>query len=240
MRAPISVIIPTLNAGADLGGCLAALGEGLAQGLLREVIVADGGSVDGTPDLARAAGCAVVTGAPGRGGQLRRGAAAAGGPWLLMLHADTDLAPGWAAAVQAHMAAHPDRAGWFRLSFRAAGLAPRLVAGWANLRARRFGLPFGDQGMLIPAGLYARVGGYPDQPLMEDLGLALRLRGHLRAIPAGAETGAGRYLARGWLRQGAGNLWRQARYLAGADPARLAARYGRASDHDGGDRETGL
>jgi len=225
MRAPMSIVIPTLNAAAELGPCLAALTEGLQAGLIRELIVSDGGSADGTLALAEAAGAVVVSGAPGRGEQVARGVAAAGGAWLLILHADTRLAPGWSDAVAAHIAG-PERAGWFALRFRGGGLPGRIVAGWANLRSR-FGLPYGDQGLLVPAALLARVGGYPALPLMEDVALARLLRGQMGPLAAVAETSAARYLVEGWLRRGARNLWLLARYLAGADPARLARDYAR-------------
>lgn len=223
MRAPISIVIPTLNAAAELGPCLAALTEGLQAGLIRELIVSDGGSADGTLALAEAAGAVVVSGPAGRGAQLARGVAAAKGEWLLILHADTRLAPGWSDAVAAHLAG-PERAGWFRLRFRGGGVPGRIVAGWANLRSR-LGLPYGDQGLLVPAALLARLGGYPALPLMEDVALARRLRGRLAPLASVAETSAARYLAEGWLRRGARNLWLLARYLAGADPVRLAREY---------------
>jgi rSAM/selenodomain-associated transferase 2 len=225
MRAPVSVIIPTLDAGAALPGCLGALGEGLAEGLIRELVVSDGGSRDGTLAVAAASGAVLVTGPAGRGGQLRRGVAAAQGAWLLVLHADTRLAPGWAAAVRGHLAS--DRAGYFRLSFDAEGLAPRIVAGWANLRSGLFGLPYGDQGLLVPRALYDVVEGYRDQPLMEDVEIARALRGRLVGLPAAAVTSAAKYLAQGWLRRGARNLWTFARYRAGVSAERLAAEYRR-------------
>ena len=93
MRAPVSVVIPTLDAAADLGPCLAALGEGLQAGLLRELVISDGGSTDATRAVADEAGAIWVSGPPGRGGQLGRGVAASEGDWLLVLHADTWLAP---------------------------------------------------------------------------------------------------------------------------------------------------
>jgi len=223
MRAPISIVIPTLNAAAELGPCLAALTEGLRAGLIRELIVSDGGSGDGTLALAEAAGALVVSGAPGRGAQVARGVAAAGGDWLLILHADTRLAPGWSDAVSGHLVG-PERAGWFRLRFRGGGVPGRIVAGWANLRSR-FGLPYGDQGLLVPAALLSRVGGYPALPLMEDVAVARLLRGQIGPLASVAETSATRYLAEGWLRRGARNLWLLARYLAGADPVLLAREY---------------
>jgi len=225
MRAPISIIIPTLNAGSELPGTLAALAEGLEAGLIRELILSDGGSVDATPALADQAGAVLIAGAAGRGGQLARGADAAQGAWLLFLHADTHPGPGWAQAVLRHMRADAGAAGYFRLRFRANGPAPWLFAGWANLRARYLGLPYGDQGLLIARALYDEVGGFADIPLMEDVAIARALSGRLRRLNATAETSAARYRAQGWLRRGSRNLITLARYLMGADPDRLARFY---------------
>jgi rSAM/selenodomain-associated transferase 2 len=225
MPAPISVVVPTRDAAPGLAQCLSALVEGVAAGLIRELVVSDGGSTDATRAIARAAGARIVAGPAGRGGQLRRGVAEARGDWLLVLHADTRLGAGWTAAAARHLVDRPDSAGWFRLRFDAPGTPPRLVAGWGNLRARHLGLPFGDQGLLIARGLYDAVGGYPDIPLMEDMALARALAGRLAPIDAEALSDFARYRERGWVRQGAGNLWRQMRFLAGADPARLARRY---------------
>ncbi|WP_457650312.1 TIGR04283 family arsenosugar biosynthesis glycosyltransferase [Profundibacter sp.] len=224
MRAPLSIIIPTLNAEAGLPVTLRALIEGLEGGLIRELVVSDGGSGDATCEVAEAAGGEVVRGVAGRGGQLRRGADVARGEWLLFLHADTELSAGWASVVQAHIGGGQG-AGYFRLAFDAGGFAPRWVAGWANLRARVFGLPYGDQGLLISRELYDAVGGYADMALMEDVAMARSLRGQLRMLPVVARTSAARYQQAGWLRQGARNLWRLLRYLAGADPSRLGREY---------------
>ena len=225
MRAPLSVIIPTLQAAAVLPGCLGALVEGLKAGMIREVIVSDGGSTDATRAIADASGAQVVTGPASRGGQLRRGAEVAQGAWLLVLHADTVLPEGWTRAVEGQMNAGGPAA--FRLSFDQAGVMPALVAGWANLRSRVFGLPYGDQGLLIPRDVYEAAGGYPDIPLMEDVALARSLKGRIALMPLAVTTAADRYARAGWLRRGARNLGTLARYLCGADPRRLAARYRR-------------
>lgn len=226
MRAPVSVVIPTLNAQSQLGYVLSSLGEGLSAGLLREVIVADGGSTDDTRALVEAAGAVWLDAPEGRGAQLRAGCAAAQGDWLLILHADTDLADGWSTAAAAHLR-HPGKAGYFRLAFRAQGMAPRLVAGWANLRARWFGLPYGDQGVLVSRALYDAVGGFAPIPLMEDVAMARALKGRWVGLPALVETGADRYERDGWFRRGAHNLGTLARYFLGVAPERLAARYHR-------------
>ncbi len=223
MRAKLSVVIPTLDAAEELARSLPALAEGLEAGLIRELVISDGGSRDDTLRIADAAGAVVVSGPASRGGQLRRGAARAGGPWLLFMHADMVLPPGWPAVVQRHMPT--GRPAYFRLRFDAPGPAARLVAGWANLRARLLHLPYGDQGLLIARADYDAAGGFPDIPLMEDVAIARRLGRRLCRLPVTVTTSAERYRRAGWLRQGARNLWRLIRYLAGADPARLARRY---------------
>ncbi|MCB4455293.1 TIGR04283 family arsenosugar biosynthesis glycosyltransferase [Leisingera sp. McT4-56] len=224
MPAPVSIVIPALNAAEELPAALEHLMEGLAAGLIRELVISDGGSSDATRAIAQAAGAEWVSGAPSRGGQLRRGCAAAQGEWLLVLHADTRLEPGWAAAVAQHLQEGQGAPAYFRLRFRARGLMPAWVAGWANLRARLFGLPYGDQGLLIRRAEYEAAGGYPDQPLMEDVALVRRLH-RLTVLPCAALTSAARYQRAGWLRRGARNLWTLLRYFLGVKPERLARSY---------------
>lgn len=222
MRAPVSVIIPTLNAQTHLGLCLSSLMPALEAGLIRELIVSDGGSVDDTVALAKEWGAEVIEGSPSRGAQLARGCRAAKGTWLLVLHADTRLQDGWVGPAVRHL--ESEKAGWFRLAFDDGGLAGAFVASWANIRSG-FGLPYGDQGLLLPARLYDDAGGYPPHPLMEDVALAVALKGHLKPIDATAFTSAVRYKRQGWLRRGTRNLWTLFRYFVGASPKRLADSY---------------
>lgn len=230
MTAPVSVVIPTLEAASSIGPCLGALGEALMAGVIHEVIIADGGSTDGIADIAEATGARLVTAMPGRGPQLAAGALAARGRWLLFLHADTVLSPGWGAAVLAHIRACPDRAGYFALRFDTPGGAARIVAGWANLRAALFALPYGDQGLLVSRSLYDKAGGYPDIPLMEDVALVRRIgRRRLARLGANAVTSAARYGTDGWLRRGWRNLTTLLLYFLGADPKWLTRRYQRSS-----------
>ena len=198
--------------------------EGLQTGLIREVIVSDGGSTDETLALAKAWGAEIVTGPASRGGQLRRGCAAAQGDWILVLHADTQLTSGWSRPVAVHLA--QPAAAWFQLAFDGGGLAGRCVAAWANFRSRR-GLPYGDQGLLISKALYAQCGGFPDQPLMEDVAIARALRGRLIGLDAVAVTSCEKYQRQGWIKRGARNLWTLIRYSAGTDPVILAKSYRR-------------
>ena len=223
MRARLSVVIPTLNGQEGLERSLPALAEGLQAGLIRELVITDGGSTDATLTIAEAAGAVVIRGAPSRGGQLRRGAERAQGNWLLFLHADTVLPAGWSDAVIAHLP--NDRPAHFSMRFDAPGLAARLVAGWANFRARALRLPYGDQGLLISREDYDAAGGFPDMPLMEDVALARALGWRLTALPVTVTTSAEKYRRDGWLRRGLRNLSLLLRYLLGADPERLARKY---------------
>ena len=227
MPAPLSVVIPTLNAARDLPVALPPLVEVLETGVIRDLVISDGGSTDKTVEIAEAAGAALVTGPVGRGGQLGRGVQAAKGDWVLLLHADTELPSGWTGLVLEHMKDAPDRAAYFRLSFRAQGLLPRMVAGWANLRSRLLGLPYGDQGLLIRKPVLEAAGGVPELPLMEDVALSRALQGRLTALPGTVTTSAERYEAQGWILRGWRNLTTLMCYLAGADPAALAERYRR-------------
>ena len=225
MRAPISVIIPTLNAEHVLPECLESLMEGLQAGLIRELVISDGGSDDSTCKLAEEAGAQLIKGTPSRGAQLRRGCTVAKGEWLLILHADTVLETGWSGAAHGHL--HLTQAGYFKHRFRMRGVMPVWVSAWANFRSRAFGLPYGDQGLLVRRDVYEAVGGYPDQPLMEDVALVRALKGRLQVLPAHALTSAERYQAQGWLRRGARNLWTLFRYSCGVDPERLFDAYRR-------------
>lgn len=225
MAAPLSVVIPTLDAAQDLPVTAGSLFPGLESGLIRDLVISDGGSHDGTRDIAERLGATFVEGPASRGGQLRRGAEAALGDWLLLLHADSRPERDWPAAVLDHMNRVSDRAAFFRLRFRSKGLAPAIVAGWANLRSRALGLPYGDQGLLIGRDLLERIGGVPDVPLMEDVILARRLCGRLVPLGASLSTSAARYERDGWIRRSLVNGWTLTRYLAGVPPDRLVAGY---------------
>ena len=228
MSAPLSIVIPTLNAAERIGPCLGALGEGLMCGLIHELIIADGGSGDAIGELADALGARLVTAPRGRGRQLAAGARAARGEWFLFLHADTVLPPGWAGVVRSHMDNGPQRAGYFTLRFDTPAAMARLVAAWANLRSALFALPYGDQGLLVSRLLYRQAGGYRSIPLMEDVALVRRIgRRRLVRLGAVAVTCAERYGADGWLRRGWRNLTTLALYFLGVAPERLARRYTR-------------
>lgn len=215
----LSVIIPVLNGAGDLARCLKQL-ECVAQ-----VIVSDGGSVDESVPVAEAAGAQVVTGPPGRGGQLKRGAEVAEKSWLLFLHVDSQLPAGWQDEVLRHLATGSGPAA-FHLRFDARGWQAPFVAGWANLRSRVFNLPYGDQALLISRELYDQAGGFDDIPLMEDVALVRRLP-RITLLPGSITTGAERYERQGWFTRGRRNLWLLLRYFCGARPEALARNYQR-------------
>jgi rSAM/selenodomain-associated transferase 2 len=228
MTAPVSVVIPTLDATSGIGPCLRALGDAVLEGVVHEVIVADGGSSDAIAEIAEAAGARLITAPKGRGPQLAAGARAARGDWLLFLHADTVLSAQWSAAVLAHIQTRPGTAGYFTLRFDRSGTMAGIVAAWANLRAAIFALPYGDQGLLVSRVLYTQAGGYPEIPLMEDVALVRRIgRRRLARLGAEAVTSATRYSANGWLRRGWRNLTTLTLYFLGVTPERLARRYTR-------------
>jgi len=219
----ISVVIPTLNAAAHLPRALAPLVHGVAQGLVKQVIIADGGSTDETLEIAEAAGCDIVISEPGRAKQLRTGVLASRANWLLLLNADTALTPSWVSEVERHMNLPQarKRAAAFRLALDDDSAITKRIVFWARLRARVMRLPYGDQGLLISRLLYDALGGYPDQPAMEDIEIARRIgRKRLAILNSEAVTSAEKYRREGRM-YALRNLSMMARYFFGADPASL-------------------
>jgi rSAM/selenodomain-associated transferase 2 len=224
----ISVIIPTLNAAQHLPRTLQALGAGKTAGIVKEVIVVDGGSEDETLAIAGAAGCIIVKSECGRAKQLRAGADAAKGKWLLVLHADTALATGWAEETERFIAAPQSRkrAAVYKLAFHDASPQAKRVVFWARLRSRVIKLPYGDQGLLISRFFYDGLGGYPDVQLMEDVEIIRHIGPkRLALLETQAVTGADKYRRDGEDKRAWRNLGLMARYLMGADPVELVKAY---------------
>lgn len=226
MIPDLDVVIPTLNAGATLAATLASL-----QGDLPIAIaVCDGGSSDDTVAIARQAGATFVTAPPGRGGQLAAGAAVGDASWILFLHADTALQPGWVDAVRAFTSRRTSmgKAGYFRLRFDTADPRARRVERLAAWRSRRLGLPYGDQGLLIARALYEYLGGFKPLPLMEDVDMVRRIgRKNLVPLDADSVTSAVRYERDGWVMRPLRNLSCLTLYSAGISPTAIARLYGR-------------
>jgi rSAM/selenodomain-associated transferase 2 len=208
----ISVIIPTLNAQSGLTATLTALVPATVDGIVREVIVVDGGSTDRTAAIADDAGTRFLTRSGGRGYQLLAGAHRARFPWLLFLHADTVLQPGWEREATALMEAvdggrRPLTAAAFQFALDDAGIGPRVLERLVWLRCALFRLPYGDQGLLMPKLLYTEIGGHSALPLMEDVDMARKLkRRRIAMLPARATTDAQRFRRSGYARRSARNL----------------------------------
>lgn len=222
--ADLGVVVPALDEAESLPGLLADLSK---LRLAHRVVVVDGGSRDATVAAARAGGAWVMRSRRGRARQLNAGAAFLASRWLLFLHADTRLDGDALRAVERHVAEDRDRAGHFGLAFAHRHIFYRMIEAGQRLRERCLGLVYGDQGLLVRRDLFWDAGGYPDQPLMEDVALNRRLAadGRLARLPARARTSARRYQEEGRARAFLRNASLISRFLAGADPAVLARRY---------------
>ena len=224
MKAGLSIVVPVLDEAGGIAATLQALAPMRGRGV--EVIVVDGGSTDAT--VAAATPCAdrVLRRPRGRARQMNAGAAAASADTLLFLHADTRL-PAHADRIVA--AALERGATWGRFDVRIDGRAGllKLVAALMNLRSRATGIATGDQAMFVRRGVFERVGGFPDQPLMEDIELSRRLRalGPPACLRAKAVTSGRRWEQRGVWRT-IFLMWRlRWRYWRGESPQALADAY---------------
>lgn len=210
--------MPAKDAADSLPHALAALAR---EGLGGNTVVAVGDEIDPTAAVAQGLGARVVVAPPGRGPQSMMGAASAPAAWLLFLHADTALGPGAGAAVRAFMAdpANAERAAYFRLAFDDDSFSAKRVARLANWRAKTFGLPYGDQGLLIAAPFYRRLGGFHPLPLMEDVDLVRRIgKARLVELDAVAVTSAERYRKDGYILRPMRNLFCLGLYFLGVPP----------------------
>jgi rSAM/selenodomain-associated transferase 2 len=218
----LSVVIPALNAAATLSATLASICEA------DELIVADGGSRDGTRDIATSFGAKIVTSLSGRGRQLAAGAEQAHGDWLLFLHADTTLEKGWRCIVDDYIAdpANWSRAAAFRFALDDGSDKARRLERMVAWRAETLALPYGDQGLLIKCDFYRSLGGFRALPLMEDVDLIRRIgRRRLVMLPIAARTSAARWRAEGWATRSIRNITCLSLYFLGVPPRLLLRLY---------------
>jgi rSAM/selenodomain-associated transferase 2 len=224
-QPPLSIIVPTLNEAGRVGQTLALLQPMRRRGT--EVIVVDGGSTDGTVDVARPHADQVITSEPGRAKQQNAGAAIARGRILLFLHADTHL-PYGADELVTRGLSHT-RKGWGRFDVLLSGRSPmlRVVERMISLRSRVSGIATGDQAIFVRADWFQMVKGFPDIPLMEDVALsrALKRLGPPHFISDPVVTSSERWEKNGTWRTIV-LMWRlRWEFWRGADRRDLAARY---------------
>jgi len=223
----MSIVVPVLNE----AGAIAALAESLEPLRERghETLLVDGGSTDGTPELAAALFDRVLSSAPGRAVQMNAGAAAARGAVLVFLHADTRLPAD--AESQLLGALHGAAEAWGRFDVRLSGrhTAFRLIERMMNWRSRASGIATGDQAMFVTRGLFRRAGGFPALALMEDVALSRRLRRLRRplCLPGPAITSSRRWEHCGIVRTVVLMWALRAGFALGVSPDRLARLYGR-------------
>lgn len=221
----ISIIIPVLNEAEGIVNALAALQPLRSDSI--ELIVVDGGSIDGTLPSSAPLADQALSAPRGRGSQMNAGASGARGTILLFLHADTRLPED---APQQIRQAISGGACWGRFDVRITGTLTGLgmIAFMMNLRSRLTGIATGDQGIFVTREAFESVGGFPDIPLMEDLVISRQLR--RIASPACLKTKvltSGRRWEKHGLWQTILSMWRlRLRFFCGADPADLAREYG--------------
>jgi rSAM/selenodomain-associated transferase 2 len=225
--AVLSIVMPVLDEAAGIVEHLAPLQPWRAAGV--EVVVVDGGSVDRTVELATPLCDRVVPATRGRALQMNAGAAVARGRLMVFLHADTTLPDGARERLLALARGGPT---WGRFDVRLAGRHPllRVVAAAMNWRSRLTAVATGDQAMFVSRELFAKVGGFPAIPLMEDVALSKRLRRECapvclreRAVTSGRRWEQGGALRTVCL------MWSlRLAYFLGVAPARLARWYRQA------------
>ena len=220
-RSQWSVVIPVLQEAQQLPSLLAQL-----QGQ-EEVWVVDGGSRDGSGQIARSMGAHWLRSEASRGVQLRLGAAQATRPWLLFLHADARLPSQWPLVLARVLRDPAVAAAAFRLRVNGCGWKLRLLEQLVDWRCRCRGLPYGDQGLALAADVYQRSGGYQPIPLMEDLELVQRLHryGDVVQTPAAVQVSARRWQRLGVWRSSWRNAQLRRAWRKGVPIDQLAGRY---------------
>lgn len=226
----LSIVIPVLNEGMRIRACLERLQPLRTQG--HELIVVDGGSGDGTPDLARGLADRVLQAPRGRALQMNAGAEQASGDVLLFLHADTLLPDDAVRQLDAVRPAGADLWGRFDVHIEGHHAMLAVVARMMNLRSRLTRVCTGDQCIFAATALFARAGGYPAIALMEDVALSKRLRrlAPMTALPGPVVTSGRRWEKHGVWRTIMLMWWLRLRYVLGDSPQRLSRAY------DGGSR----
>ena len=223
----MSIVIPTLRDSALLAAAIESIATGPDPSI--EIIVANGGTHDGRlAELeAGARHVRVMSSLPGRGRQMNAGARAARGRWLLFLHADTRLTPGWLADLRAIDPNPGVVAGSFRFALDSPTRWARLIERAVAARVRALNLPFGDQALFVRRDVFAAIEGYRETAVMEDVDFVCRVRraGQLHHSRRPAVTSARRWETEGWLFRSVANVALLVLFFLGVSPTRLARMY---------------
>lgn len=224
-RLRISVIVPMLNEASGIAAALGALAPLRARG--HEVILVDGGSTDGTPEIATGNADQVIAAPRGRASQMNAGARIAMGDILVFVHADTRLPVDADLAIARELERTGRSWGRFDVSIDSAVPFLGLVAWAMNARSRLSGIATGDQAIFVRRAEFAAVGGFPALALMEDVAMSrlLKRRSAPICLSERAVTSGRRWEANGVLRTIAFMWWLRLRYFFGASPDRLARSY---------------
>jgi rSAM/selenodomain-associated transferase 2 len=216
----VSIVVPTLNEAAVLPLTLAAV-RSAADGRVYEIIVADGGSTDGTLEVAQALGCACLR-APRaqRAAQMNAGAAGAHGSVLLFLHADTLLPRGALGSVETACGRAGVAGGGFARRYQSPSRWLRLTCWLAEWRNHWFGWHLGDQALFVRREVFEQLGGFSDFDVFEDVDFSRRLAraGAVRTLYPRVVSSARRFAGRGPFRRSLADAWLMLRYLLGASP----------------------
>lgn len=221
----ISIIIPTLNEANVIEKTITRLPKSEQV----EILVVDGGSSDGTDEMARELGARVLSTAPSKAKQMNSGAAEARGEVLLFLHADTRLPEKFEEKVMKAAAHQGFCAGAFTLGIDSEDWRMRFIERVANWRARFFKMPYGDQALFVSRRLFQEIGGFADYPIMEDFELIRRLKkkGRIAILPESVKTSPRRWQNFGVFRTWLLNQIIIGAYFIGIPPRRLASWYRR-------------
>ncbi len=231
MTEKLTIIIPCLDSADRILPTLECLVEPTVSGLIKQVIIADGGSIDATNDLAEQVGADFISCPKGRGIQCKIATIYAKANWLLFIHDDSILSDEWDRIVSQFIndETHNHHIGYFKHQLNSTSIKAKLLSFSVYLRCKIFTLPYGDQGLLIHRDTYEEIGGFSSKPIMEDVELIARIkrqfgRKSLVMLNSTIKTSDDKY-RNGYLKRIFRNFSYLMAYKFGKDPKAIAKAY---------------